>query len=166
VVGKTTKSENAFARDRAKILLLSSKVISVKEISRMAACEIRKVRSAIKAFNNNGLQVLQRGKARGAIPKFDDIKKKIMLMHFSKTPMSFGYHFTTWTLPRFRNHLIEYNVIESISIEKLRQILMEFGAKLKRSKRWQYSPDKEFHKKNCHRASYCPPSREQRCTFL
>lgn len=147
-IEKTTKSEVAFARDRAKILLLSSKGVSVKEISKRSSCEIRKVRAAIKSFNSNGLQALQRGKAKGAIPKFADITKKIILMHFSKTPMSFGYHFTTWTLPRFRAHLIDYKVVESISIETLRQILMKSGAKLERSKRWQYSPDKDFHKKN------------------
>ena len=78
----------------------------------------------------------------------DEIKKKITLMHFSKTPMSFGYHFTTWTLPRFAKHLIDYKVVDSISIEKVRQILDEAGARLKRSKRWQYSPDKDFYKKN------------------
>lgn len=147
-IEKTTKSEIAFARDRAKILLLSSRSIPAKEISKMSSCEIRKVRAAIKSFNSKGLQALQRGKAKGAVPKFDGVKKKIILMHFSKTPMSFGYHFTTWTLPRFRKHLVDYNVVESISTEKVRQILDEFGARLKRSKRWQYSPDKQFDKKN------------------
>ena len=147
-IEKSTKSSMAFVRDRAKILILSSKGTSVKDIAKMSSSEIRKIRVAIKSFNNKGISALQRGKAKGAVPKFDDIKKKIILMHFSKTPMSFGYHFTTWTLPRFAKHLIEYNVVESISIETLRQILMKSGAKLERSKRWQYSPDKDFHKKN------------------
>jgi len=91
---------------------------------------------------------LQRGKAKGAVPKFDNVIKKMILMHFSQKPSKFNYHFTTWTLPRFTNHLIDYKVVESISIEKVRQILDEAGARLKRSKRWQYSPDKDFHKKN------------------
>ena len=147
-IEKSTKSSMAFVRDRAKILLLSSKGTSAKDIAKMSSSEIRKVRVAIKSFNNRGISALQRGKAKGAIPKFDDIKKKIILMHFYKTPVSFGYHFTTWTLPRFAKHLIEYKVVESICIESLRQILMKAGAKLERSKRWQYSPDKDFHKKN------------------
>jgi len=82
------------------------------------------------------------------MPKFDNVKKSIILMHFSKKPSDFNLHFTTWTLPRFRKHLINYEVVEYISIETLRQILMKAGAKLERSKRWQYSPDKDFHKKN------------------
>jgi transposase len=145
---KSTKSGSSFTRDRAKIILLSSQNLFAKQITNKIGCEARKVRKAIKEFNNKGLKALQRGKAKGAVPKFDVLKKKIMLMHFSKTPMSFGYHFTTWTLPRFTKHLIDNEVVDSISIEKVRQILDEAGARLKRSKRWQYSPDKDFDKKN------------------
>jgi transposase len=147
-LNKSTKSCGAFTRDRAKIILMSSQKLFAKQIAEKLSCEERKVRKAIREFNNKGLLALQRGKAKGAIPKFDEIKKKIMLMHFSKKPSEFGLHFTAWTLPRFRKHLIDYKVVDSISIEKVRQILMQAGAKLERSKRWQYSPDKEFHKKN------------------
>src|SRR3989338_2212951 len=147
-IEKSTKSSMAFVRDRAKILILSSKGTLVKDIAKTTACEIRKVRVAIKSFNNKGIPSLQRGKAKGATLKFTNIAKNIILMHFSKSPNSFGLHFTTWTLPRFKTHLIDYKVVDSISIESLRQILMKSGAKLERSKRWQYSPDKDFHKKN------------------
>ena len=142
------KSSEAFTRDRAKILLLSSERLSVRQIAERISCEDRKARNAIKDFNEKGIAALERGKAKGAIPKFDSTKKKIILMHFSQKPSKFNYHFTTWTLPRFRKHLIDYGVVESISIEKVRQILDEAGARLTRSKRWQYSPDKEFDKKN------------------
>ena len=147
-LNKAAKSSNAFTRDRAKIILLSSQKLFAKQIAEKLSCEERKVRKAIKDFNKKGLAALQRGKAKGATPKFTNVAKNIILMHFSKSPKDFGLHFTTWTLPRFRKHLIDYNVVESISIETLRQILMKSGAKLERSKRWQYSPDKEFHKKN------------------
>lgn len=145
---RAKKSNDFFARDRAKIILFSSESFSSPYIAEKLSCDLRKVRNAIKEFNKKGLAALKRGKAKGAVPKFDEVKKKIILMHFSKTPMSFGYHYTTWTLPRFRKHLIDYKVVDSISIEALRQIIMKAGGKLKRSKRWQYSPDKEFDKKN------------------
>lgn len=147
-LNKATKSSIAFVRDRAKIILLSSQRLFAKQIANKIGCEEKKVRKAIKEFNNKGLKALQRGKAKGAVPKFTDTTKKVILTHFSKKPSEFELHFTTWTLPRFKQHLIDYNVVASISIEKLRQLLIGVGAKLERSKRWQYSPDKEFHKKN------------------
>lgn len=144
---KETKSNISFTRDRAKIILLSAQKLFAKQIAEKTNCEERKVRLAIKAFNEKGLFALQRGKAKGAIIKFTPEIKKMILMHFSKKPFYFGYHFTAWTLPRFRKHIIDYKVVSSISIERVRQILNEAGARLKRSKRWQYSPDKEFYKK-------------------
>ena len=144
---KAVKSNNSFVRDRARIILLSADKLSVKQISKNLIFELRKIRKAIKDFNNRGLGALQRGKAKGAVPKFTDITKKVILMHFSKQPRDFGLHFTAWTLPRFKNHLIDYKIVDSISIERLRQILDGAGARLKRSKRWQYSPDKDFDKK-------------------
>ncbi len=142
------RSNDAFTRDRAKILFLSSQKNSSKQIAAKLTFDERKVRAAIKDFNSKGLESLQRRKAPGAIPKFTPTIKQVILMHFSKEPRSFGEAFTTWTLPRFKKHLIEYNVVENISIEQLRQIIYQAGGKLKRSKRWQYSPDKEFGKKN------------------
>lgn len=145
---KATKSNNVFIRDRARIILLSSERFFARQIAEKISCDARKIRKAIKDFNKKGIDALQRGKAKGAIPKFLESTKKIILMHYSKNPRQFNYHFTTWTLPRFQKHLTDYNVVDSISIETLRKILICAGAKLKRSKRWQYSPDKEFDKKN------------------
>jgi len=141
-------SSEAFVRDRAKIIMLSSRGFFAKPIAKSLVCEERKVWNAIKDFNSRGLASLKRKKSPGAPSRFSPETKKIILMHFSKHPKIFNLHFTTWTLPRFTKHLIDYKVVDSISIEKVRQILNEAGARLKRSKRWQYSPDKEFDKKN------------------
>jgi len=119
------------------MILLSSEHFFAKQIAEKVNCEEKKVRKAIKDFNEKGLKALQRGKAKGAVPKFTDVIKKVILMHFSENPREFGYHFTTWTLPRFREHLLDYKLVDSISIETVRQIILNAGAKLKRSKRWQ-----------------------------
>lgn len=147
-LNKSVKLNNNFVKDRARIILFSSEKYFSEQIADKIGCEARKVREAIKAFNKNGIASLQRGKAKGAIPKFTESTKKMILMHYSKPPREFDHHFTTWTLPRFRKHLIECKAVDSISIETVRQIIMKAGAKLKRSKRWQYSPDKDFVKKN------------------
>lgn len=146
-LNKSAKSNNAFTRDRAKIILLSSEKLFAKQIADKLGCEARKARAAIKSFNVHGLKALERKKAKGAEPKFTPQIRKNILENFSKEPKEFGYVFTAWTLPRLRKHLMEANVVNSISIERLRQILNASGAKLKRSKRWQYSPDRDFLKK-------------------
>ena len=145
---KLKKSNIAFARDRAKILILSAQGSFGEKIAEKVSCGKRKVWNAIKAFNEKGLDSLEQGKAKGQPPKFTEERKRAILMHFSRKPRDCGHHFTTWTLPRFRKHLMDVGVVESISIETLRQIILKAGGKLKRSKRWQYSPDPEFHKKN------------------
>lgn len=145
---KSLSSTSAFTRDRARIILFSADGKHCEQIAEKIGCETRKVRATIKKFNDIGLKTLERGKAKGAAPKFDEITKKLMLLHFAKSPRKFGHHFTTWTLPRFRKHLVEQKIVNSISIEMVRQILIKAGGKLKKSKRWQYSPDKEFVKKN------------------
>lgn len=141
------RSSNVFVRDRAKIILLSSEKTSPVAIASKISCESRKVRMTIKAFNKKGLKALMRKKAKGAIPKFTEHDKKAILLHFSKNPREFGYPISAWTLPRFRNHLIEKKVVSSIGYETVRQILLNAGAKLNKSKRWQYSPDKNFLRK-------------------
>lgn len=145
---KAKKSPSGFTRDRARIILFSAEKKPCDEIAAKLGCDPRKARCAVKDFNARGLECLIRGKAKGAEPKFtDDIKKRI-LQEFAQDPLECGHAFTAWTLPRFRKHLIDSKVVESISIETVRQILDQAGARLKRSKRWQYSGDPELLKKN------------------
>ena len=145
---KTTKSNIAFTRDRAKILLLSSKGFFPGQIAEKIGCESRKVRNAIKAFNTKGLKALERGKAKGANPKFTKEQKAKMLMVASTEPQKLGMHFTTWSLPKLKRYFIENEIVDSISIESIRQLLKSEGIKLKKSKRRQYSNDPDFAKKN------------------
>jgi transposase len=140
-------SSNSFTKERAKIILLSSEGLFAKQIADKTNCEARKVRKAIVAFNQKGLTALERGKAKGAKIVFTELDKKIILIHFSKGPKAFNIAISYWTLPRLRKHLIDSKVVSSISIETLRQILLSNGAKLTKSKRWQYSPDKNFLRK-------------------
>lgn len=140
-------SSNAFVRDRAKIILLSSGGLSAVAIALKVGCEARKARMAIKAFNKKRLRALQREKAKGAEPKFTKEDKMAILIHFFRSPRDFKIPISYWTLPKFRKHLIDSKVVESISIDTIRRILIKAGAKLEKSKRWQYSPDKNFLRK-------------------
>jgi len=148
ILKKATKSNIAFTRDRAKILLLSSKGFFAGQIADKIGCDARKVRKAIKTFNMKGLNALQRGNAKGAKPKFTREQRAEMLMIASTEPQKLDLHFTSWSLPKLKRHFIENEIVDSISIESIRQLLKSEGIKLLKSKRRQYSNDPDFAKKN------------------
>lgn len=143
-----TRSSNTFTRDRAKIVLLSSQGYYARQIAEKIGCEARKVRVAIKAFNQQRLKALERGKARGATPKFTKEQQTKILMIASTEPHRFGLHFTTWSLSKLRTYVIEQKIVDTISIESIRRLLKRERMKLRKSKRFQYSNDPDFAKKN------------------
>lgn len=145
---KAQISSSAFTRDRARIILQSLKGMPCDKIAEKLGCEARKVRTAIKAFNRNGLKALERGKARGATPKFTKEQRAQMLMIASTEPKQLRLHFTTWSLSKLRDYLIEKKIVDSISIERLRQLLKAERIRLLKSRRRQYSNDPLFAKKN------------------
>jgi transposase len=145
---RSTRSTTAFVRDRAKILLLSSQRYIPREIADKTGCEARKVRNAIKAFNQHGLKTLNRGKAPGAEPKFSKEQKAQILMIAATEPKKIGLHFSTWSLQKLHQYIISQGVVDSICIETIRCLLKQEGMKLRKSKRFQYSNDPQFAKKN------------------
>jgi len=148
ILKKSKNSTSAFTRDRARIILLSLKKFQCKQIAEKTDCEIRKVRNAIKAYNNVGLKALERGKAKGADPKFTAEQKAKIAMIASTDPIKLDLHFTTWSLPKLKRYFITENIVDSISIETIRFIMKNDGINLKKSKRRQYSNDPDFDKKN------------------
>lgn len=141
-------SPSAFVRDRARVILSSLDGGQCKEISGRMGCDVRKVRNAVKAFNKKGLISLEKGKAKGAKPKFTNEQRDRMLMIASTEPSKLDMHFTSWSLPKLKRYFIENEIVNSISIESIRQLLKSEGIKLKKSKRRQYSNDPDFAKKN------------------
>ena len=148
VLKKAMRASDAFKRDRAKILLLSSKGYFAGQIAEKIGCDARKVRNAIKTFDEKGLKVLERGKAPGAKPKFTKEQRAEMLRVVSTEPKLLDLHFTTWSLPKLRKYFIKNEIVDSISIESIRQLLKSEGMKIRKSKHFQYSNDPEFAKKN------------------
>ena len=145
---KAKKSGDSFTKDRASILLHSVEGKTVKEICKCTSHARNTVVFAIKDFNKRGVDALQRKKAKGAKPKFTKEQKAKILQIVNTDPKKLNLHFTTWSLPKLRAYLVKSNVVESICIESIRNILRSFNVRIKKSKRWQYSNDPEFDKKN------------------
>src|SRR5262249_59467258 len=62
-------------------------------------------------------------------------------------PHDLGLPFTHWSLPKLRDEPIESGVVESISDEGVRQVLIERGISFQRTKTWKQSNDPEFERK-------------------
>lgn len=148
ILKSATKSSSAFKRDRAKIILLSSRRYIAREIAERINCGVRKARLAIKAFNKVGLKSLERSKAKGAKPKFTKEQRAEIIMIVSTDPTKLGLHFSTWSLRKLKRYLIGKEIVEYISIPTIREILISEGVRIKKSKRFQYSNDPNFAKKN------------------
>lgn len=145
---KATKSSDAFKRDRTKILILSSKGYFAGQIAKRIGCKVRKVRKTIKSFNKIGLKSLKRGKAKGVKPRFTKEQRAKILQIVSTDPTTSGLPYTTWSLRKLKKYLIDQNIVDYISINTIREILKSEKMKNKKSKRFQYSNDPEFAKKN------------------
>jgi len=147
ILKKSKYSHSSFTRDRTRILLFSSRGLPPLSIANKLGCDVRKVRKAVKEFNARGLECLERGKAKGADPKFTKEQRAKILQVSSTDPIKLGQHFTTWSLRKLKDYLEGVGVVESISIASIRSILKSEGMNWKKSKRWQYSNDPEFYKK-------------------
>lgn len=143
-----TRSNNAFARDRARIILYSAEGIKVSEIYNRIQREKRSILEAIKSLNKKGLDCLKRGKTTGPKSKFTNEQKAKVIEIVNTDPRKLNKNFTTWSLPKIKQHLIENRIIDKISIETLRQIIKQGNKKYKKSRKWLYSNDPDFAKKN------------------
>jgi len=148
VLEKGKSSPAAFTRDRARIILFSSERLSCLSIAGKLNCDVRKVRKTIKEFNERGIACLERGKAKGAEPKFTREQRAKMLEIASTDPVKLGQHYTTWSLRKLKRYFEGEEVVESISTASIRTILKTEGMNWRKSKRFQYSNDPEFAKKN------------------
>jgi len=145
---KIARSNNAFSKERAEIILYSSEKIKVSGICKKTQREKRSVLFAINEFNSKGLFSLTRGKTTGRKSKFTEEQKAKIIQAINTDPRNLDKNFTSWSLPKLKKHVIENKIVENLSIETLRQILKEGNKKYKKSRKWLFSNDPDFSKKN------------------
>ena len=142
------RSNNAFARDRAKIILLSSQRKNSKTICTETRREIRSVLEAIHSFNAKGVACLEQAKRSGRKPVFSQEQRARIVEAVNTDPRKLGKNFSLWSLPKLKEHAISTGIVANISIEGMRRILLKGNKKYKKSRRWLYSNDPDFFKKS------------------
>lgn len=143
--------DDASLRQRALIILLSAEErYRVPEIAPMVGLHMDKVRKWITRFNDQGVRGLQPPHRRpGPREKFDHRAREQIVQIASTSPRQLGQLRSKWTLDSLRDYVLGQQVVEDISRESLRQILLSAGldwqatdSRTVRSSRWlsQWQP--------------------------
>jgi transposase len=143
----TRTTTNRVRLRRAMIVLASAQGQSVPQIAHLTQGDEGYIRQVIKDFNAHGFEALN-PKWSGGRPKkiTGKIASRICRAALAR-PHKLGLPFTTWSLRKLRDHLIEEGIVESIAVETLRRVLAERGITFQRTKTWKASPDPDFEAK-------------------
>ena len=130
---------------RAMIVLHSFQGFSPPKIARLVLWSEDWVRRVIKDYNRIGRDALYPKKSPGPEPKFTlEIRKTIVTFALSR-PKDHGWQGpTSWSLDLLQETLVYEGVVESISRERLRQILLEESVTFQSVKTWKSSKDPKF----------------------
>ena len=141
------RSKDPVEMRRAAVVLQSAQGFKVPEIARSQFYSEKQVRKIIKRFNEEGFSSLKSNYGGGRPPKFDKETRLDIVDTAMSRPQDLGLPFTQWSLTKLRAYLMKEKVVDSISIERLRQILKEEGFSHQRSKTWKESTDPHFEAK-------------------
>jgi transposase len=142
------RSDDARKVKRAQIILASAQKRRVPEICRSFGFSRDYVSDVIHDFDKVGFQALEsKYENCGKEPKFTEGDRKEIIDAALSKPSDLGLPFTCWSLSKLKNYIVNQRHIKPISIETIRQILIENGIKYRHTKTWKESNDPEFESK-------------------
>ncbi|MBI4514493.1 MAG: helix-turn-helix domain-containing protein [Deltaproteobacteria bacterium] len=113
---------------RAHIILARAEGEPLSAIARSVGLHRDSVRRWLIRYRNRGAAGLQHGNA--GKPKnvvFDATVRTEICRRASTPPAALGEPYSTWSLYKLRDHLIERDIVRTISVERLRQLLSAAG---------------------------------------
>lgn len=131
---------------RARVILLSSGGVCNREIAQRVGYTPQWVRIIIHRFNAQGWTGIAwfpffHG-ARAPTTFTADVVEQIAEIALSPPEKLIGM--TQWSLAKLREYLIQQQIINTISLEWLRELLHRCGIRLRRTKTWKESDDPQF----------------------
>ena len=116
--------EDDLPAHRLQIIMLSAAGKRVPEISEEVNLHPINVRKWIHRFNEMGVDGLRSGKSPGRPPVFSE-EQRLRICDIANTnPRLLGMHYSRWSLQRLRRYLVDRRVVDHISVETIRQILL------------------------------------------
>lgn len=117
--------EDPEMRHRARVILLSHAGYRVPEISTIVDAHPTNLRKWIHRFNESGPDGLISPRSGGAPPRFTEEQKQQIVELAQIPPKELDLPFRRWTLHKLADQAAEQGIVDSISHEYVRQLLME-----------------------------------------
>jgi transposase len=145
--GFIRRGTNRIKMRRAQVILASDQGFRVPAIAVQYHFSEDHVRHIIKSFNAEGFSALEPKYGIGRPAKFTPEQRSVIVETALCPPDLLGEPYKRWSLPKLRDFLIREKVVESISIETIRQILKANKVKLRRTKTWKECNDPKLRSK-------------------
>ena len=142
VIARALKDNKSFAKDRGKIIQLSSENNSVRQICEKLKFDKKKVGKIINQFNKEGVKIFDRKKGTGRPRRITKEQRAKIIEWLNTHPEKLELHFNNWS----RNKLSEFakkNNLE-ISPSQIARIIAQDEIKYKTKRSKMYSNDKNF----------------------
>ena len=137
------RAADSFTVRRCQILLASARGDHARLIAHALHCGDQTVRNAIREFNAEGLDSLQRESSRPktVVPLFDPERASQLRALVHRSPRDFGHKTSVWTLRRLAQTCVTEGITPYlVSIETIRQALQRLDIRWQRAKHWITSP--------------------------
>jgi transposase len=144
------RSSDAFVLRRCQIVLASARGQRAPAIAELVGCDDETVRDVIRAFNERGVGVLQRGSTRPQHTQaaFSATQTDRLREMLHQSPRNFGKPTSVWTLELAAEVSFEQGLTASrVSDETIRATLARQKVRWQRAKHWIVSPDPEYERK-------------------
>ncbi|MGH8964519.1 MAG: IS630 family transposase, partial [Actinomycetes bacterium] len=130
---------------RATIIMASASGTQVPAIARLVAADEDTVRDVIHAFNERGFDALDPKPSGGRPRKIGEQLREWICLIARTSPADWGITaFSTWSLAKLRDHLLDEGIVAELSRETLRRILHAGGVSWQTTTTWKASTDPDF----------------------
>jgi len=114
-------------KHRAEVVLFSSQGYGVPEISALMHSHPANLRKWIHRFNAGGCDGLRTVRSGGPHVRISSQQRSAIVNLAQVRPREMGLNFTRWTLHRLAQQAVKTGIVDRISHECVRQILMQAG---------------------------------------
>ncbi|GAA1300020.1 IS630 family transposase [Saccharothrix xinjiangensis] len=130
---------------RAIVVLMSGQGQAVRDITSLMRVSEDYVRDVIRAFNERGFAALDPKWSGGRSRTIGEAIRERIRLIARTAPADWDLTaFSTWSLAKLRDHLLDRGTVAVISRETLRRILRDAGVSRQATTTWKASTDPDF----------------------